>query len=144
MYFKAFISKCGFVKCYKWSEEKWNDIQPSMVTHTQNSCSAFTHPNAHTHTMNTHTHTVHTPGTVGRHFMLQCPGSSWGIGALFKGTSVVVLKVERALNIHYPHLQSLPDQDSNSQPFDYESNSLTLGHDFLLYSDIITHKRNNA
>ncbi len=42
--------------------------------------------------------------------MLRRPGSSWGIGALLKGlTSVVVLKVERALVIHSPHRQFLPD-----------------------------------
>ncbi len=41
---------------------------------------------------------------------LLLPGSSWGFGALLKGlTSVVVLRVERALVIHSPHLQSLPD-----------------------------------
>ncbi len=33
----------------------------------------------------------------GHPFMLRCPGSSWGFGALLKGTSVVVLKVERVL-----------------------------------------------
>ncbi len=32
--------------------------------------------------------------------MLWRPGSSWGFGALLKGTSVVVLKAERALDIH--------------------------------------------
>ncbi len=42
-------------------------------------------------------------------FMLRRPGSSWGFGALLKGTSVVVLRVERALYIHSPHLQFLPD-----------------------------------
>ncbi len=52
--------------------------------------------------------------------------SSWGFGVLLKGTSVGVLKVERALYIHSPHLQFLPDRDSNSQPFDYESDSLTI------------------
>ncbi len=34
---------------------KWRDIKPSMVTHTRNSCSAFTHPSEHTHTPWTHT-----------------------------------------------------------------------------------------
>ncbi len=31
-----------------------------------------------------------------------------------------------------PHLQTLPDRDSNTQPFNYESNSLPLGHDYPL------------
>ncbi len=93
--------------------------------------------------------------------------SSWGFGVLLKGTSVVVLKVERAVGgsvscsrapqswywrwreqlgvrclaqghlsrgieggesaVHsLPHLQFLPARDSNSQPFNYESNSLTI------------------
>ncbi len=58
--------------------------------------------------------------------MLRRPGSSWGFGALLKGTSVVVLKVERALYIHSLHLQFLLARDSNSQPLDYESDSLTI------------------
>ncbi len=62
----------------------------------------------------------------GQPFMLWCPGSSWGFGALLKGTSVVVLRVERALVIHSPHLQFLPARDSNSQPLGYESDSLTI------------------
>ncbi len=33
---------------------------------------------------------------------------------------------ERVLYIHSPHLQFLPAQDTNSQPFDYEANSLTI------------------
>ncbi len=45
--------------------------------------------------------------------------SSWGL----KGTSVVVL---RALYIHSPHLHFLAVRESNSQPLDYESNSLTI------------------
>ncbi len=69
------------------------------------------------------THTVNTHPEQWAAFMLRHPGSSWGFSALLKGTSVVLLKVERALDIHSPHLQSLPDRDSNSQPFDYESDS---------------------
>uniref|UniRef100_A0A8C1UDX5 C-type lectin domain-containing protein n=1 Tax=Cyprinus carpio TaxID=7962 RepID=A0A8C1UDX5_CYPCA len=38
----------------------------------------------------------------------------------------VVLKVERALYIHSPHLQFLPARDSNSQPLDCKSNTLTV------------------
>ncbi len=80
-----------------------------MVTHTRNSCSAFNPSKVHTHSSE-HTHTVNTqPGAVGSHFMLRRPGSSWGLGALLKGTSVVVLRVERVLYIHSPHLQFLLD-----------------------------------
>ncbi len=78
-----------------------------MVTPTLNSCSAFTHPKC-THTQQwTHTHTLWThTRSSGQPFMLRRSGSSWGFGALLKGlTSVVVLKVERALYIHSPHLK---------------------------------------
>ncbi len=90
----------------------------------------------HTHSSeHTHTHHEHTPGAVGRHFYAQRPGISWGFGALLKGTSVVVLRVERALYIHSPTYNSCRTWDSNSQPLDYESNSLTirprLPHDFV-------------
>ncbi len=84
------------------------DLWPSIVTRTRNLCSAF-NPSKCTHTAvsseQTHTHThTHTHRAVGS------PGSSWGFGALLKGlTSVMVLRVERALVIHSPHLQSLPD-----------------------------------
>ncbi len=62
----------------------------------------LTHPSAHsqqwTHTWSSGQPYCGTRGAVG------------GIGALLKGlTSVVVLKVERALVIHSPHRQSLPD-----------------------------------
>ncbi len=62
-----------------------------------------THSSEHTHTPWTHTR------SSGQPFMLRRPGSSWGFGALLKDTSVVVLKEERALNIHSPHLPLLPD-----------------------------------
>ncbi len=97
-----------------------------MVTHTRNLCSAINPSKVHTHS-NEHTHTpwTHTRSS-GQPFMLRRPGSSWGFGVLLKGTSVVVLKVERTLDIHSPHLQSLPARDSSPQPLGYESNSLTI------------------
>ncbi len=65
----------------------FRDIRPSMVTHTRNLCSAFTHPKC-THTaVNTHTPWTHTRSS-GKPFMLRRPGSSWGFGVLLKGTSV--------------------------------------------------------
>ncbi len=75
---------------------------------------------AHTHT---HTHREHTDGAVGSHLC------SWGFDGLLKGTSVVLLKVERVLYIHSPRLQFLPARDSNPQPLGYKSDSLPLGHD---------------
>ncbi len=110
-----------------WISENESDIRPSMVTHIRNLCSTFDPSKVHTHSseQNTHTPWPHTRSS-GQPFMLRRPGSSWGFGALLKGTSVMVLKVERALYIHSPHLQFLPARDLNSQPFDYESDSLTI------------------
>ncbi len=69
--------------------------------------------------------------------MLQRPGSSWGFGALLKDTSVVVLKEERALVIYSPTNNPCRTWDSNPQPLDYKSDSLTirprLPHLFILF-----------
>ncbi len=81
---------------------KESGVWPSMVTHTRNLSSAFNPSKCTLTAVNTH------PEQWAA--MLRRPGSSWGIGALLKGlTSVVVLKVERALVIHSPHRQFLPD-----------------------------------
>ncbi len=81
---------------------KGSGVWPSMVTHTRNLSSAFNPSKCTLTAVNIH------PEQWAA--MLRHPGSSWGIGALLKGlTSVVVLKVERALVIHSPHQQSLPD-----------------------------------
>ncbi len=110
IYFTWRGSPHGAAMLWKW---KWSEsdvtFRPSMVTHTRNLCSAINPSKVRTHTaVNTHTPWTHTRSS-GQPFMLRSPGSSWGFGALLKGTSVVVLRVERALYIHSPHLQSLPD-----------------------------------
>ncbi len=52
---------------------------------------------------------------------------SWGFGALLKGNSVVVLRVERDRWLFTPPTNnSCRYRDSNSQPLDYESDSLTI------------------
>ncbi len=86
----------------KRHEGKGSGVWPSMVTHTWNLSSAFNPSKCTLTAVNTHLEQWAA--------ILRRPGSSWGIGALLKGlTSVVVLKVERALVIHSPHRQSLPD-----------------------------------
>ncbi len=68
---------CGELRklCLIW---KWSDMWPSMVTHTRNSCSAFTRPSAHTQQWtHTHTHREHTPGAVGSHI---CCGTRGAVG----------------------------------------------------------------
>ncbi len=51
------------------------------------------------------------------------PREQLGVRCLAQGYLIVLLRVERALYIHSPHLQYLPARDSNSQPLDYESDS---------------------
>ncbi len=83
----------------------------------------LTHPSANTQqwVVNKHTHTWSSGQPL-----LQCPGSNWGFGVLLEGTSVVVLRVKRALVIHSPTNNSCRTWDSNLQPLDYKSDSLTI------------------
>ncbi len=69
----------------KWSDVTWRDIQPSMVIHTQISCSAFTHLSAHTQQW-THTHTpwTHTRSS-GQPFMRRRSGEQLGVWCLAQG-----------------------------------------------------------
>ncbi len=70
----------------KWKLRwKWRDIQPSMVTHTRNSCSAFNPSNMHTHTaVNTHTPWTHTRSS-GQPFYAAAPGEQLGVRCLAQG-----------------------------------------------------------
>ncbi len=118
--------KMGTSHCFlkKW---KWRDIRPSMVTHTRNLCSAINPSKVHTHSSE-HTHTVNTHPE--QWAAILCCGARGAVGGSVpcsRATSVVVLRVERVLYIHSPHLQFLPARDSNSQPLGYESDSLTIG-----------------
>uniref|UniRef100_A0A8C2BZ62 Immunoglobulin V-set domain-containing protein n=1 Tax=Cyprinus carpio TaxID=7962 RepID=A0A8C2BZ62_CYPCA len=77
--------------CALWRKKKRrHDIQPSMVSHTQNSCTAFrnscnlTHSGERTHARTharTHTHREHTPGAVGSHLC----GEQLGVRCLAQG-----------------------------------------------------------
>ncbi len=103
-----------------WKKRKGKDVTcgqvwwpiPGKCTHTQQ------------WVVNKHAHTdrEHTPGAVGS----QCYGARGAVGglikvggiALLKGlTSIVVLRVEKALDIHSPHLQSLPELRLEPVPF---------------------------
>ncbi len=78
-----------------------------------------THSSEQTHTPWTHT------WSSGQPFMLRRPGSSWGFGALLKGTSVMVLRVEEGT--FTPLIfNSCRSWDSDSQPLGYKSDSLTI------------------
>ncbi len=78
-----------------------------------------------THTaVNTHTPWTHTQSS-GQPFVLRCPGSSWGFSALLQGTSLWYWGWRECSTFTSPH-QFLPAWDSNSQPLDYESDSLII------------------
>ncbi len=98
------------------------------MTHTWNSCSAIFW-SAHTHSNeHTHTHTVNTYPEQWTAIYAEAPGEQLGLHCLAQGLlspQYSVLRMERALYIH-PHLQFLQARDSNSQPLDYESDSLTI------------------
>ncbi len=91
-----------------WSEVKcgevWWPILGICALH-------LTHPSAHTQQrVVNNTHTVNTHPEQWAAIYAAAPGEQLGFGALLKGlTSVMVLKVERALIINSPHLQFLPD-----------------------------------
>ncbi len=78
-----------------------------------------------THPKCTHTHT-HTLLEQWAAINDAAPREKLGFGALLKGTSVVVLRVKRALDIHSPPHNSCRTWDSNSQPLGYKSNSLII------------------
>ncbi len=86
---------------------------------------AVSHSSEHTHTPGTHTQSSEQP------FYAAAPG------ALLKCTSVMVLKVERALDIHSPYLQFQPARDSNPQLSVYESDTLTIRPRLLAKKDPI-------
>ncbi len=94
------VEKQKYIKV-TWHTAKYGDpysesvlcIYPSKCTHTVGNA----------HTLWTHTWIRGQP-------LLRRPGSSWGFGFLLKGTSVGVLRVERALDIHSPNRQTLPTE----------------------------------
>ncbi len=75
--------------------------------------------------VNTHTH-VNTHPEQWAAIYAAAPREQLGARCLDQGHLIVELRVERALYIHSIHLQFLPARDSNPQPFDYKSNSLTI------------------
>ncbi len=75
---------------------------------------------AHTHS--THKHT----GALGSHLCCGARGAVGGSVPCSRAPRRGIEGGESAVNSVPPHLQFLPTQDSNSQPFDYESDSLTI------------------
>ncbi len=92
-----------------------------MVTHTQNSCSAFIPSKVHTHSSE-HTHTVNTHPEQWAAIYAAAPGEQLGVRCLPQGhLSRGIEGGERALDIPPPTIPA--GRDSNSQPLGYESDS---------------------
>ncbi len=128
----------AFLRC---SKNQGKNMWSSMVTHTRNLCSAFNPSkcnNKHSHTPWTHNR------SSGQSFYAATPGEHFGAHALHKGlTSVVVLRVERALDIHSPTYNPCRTWDSNSQPSSYKSDSLSIRPRLLkVVGGINTHSDN--
>ncbi len=100
-----------------------------MVTHTLNLCSAF-NPSKCTHTaVNTHKHSERNQWAT---IYAAAPGE---VRCLAQGSNLSRGIEGGESTVHsLPHLQSPPNLDSNLEPFDYEYDSLPLGHDFQLWS----------
>ncbi len=76
--------------------------------------------------MNTLTHREHTPRAVGSHL---CCSARWAVGVQYLAQGHFSRGIEDGESAGHSlplHLQFLPAQDSNKQPLDYESNSLTI------------------
>ncbi len=91
-------------------KRKWSDTQPSTVTHTRNSCSAFTHPSAHTEQW-THTHTENTHPEQWAAIYAAAPGEQLGVLVPCSRAprSGGLWGWRERCTIHPPHLQFLPD-----------------------------------
>ncbi len=97
-----------------------------MVTHTRNLCSAINPSKVHTHSSE-HTHTVNTHPEQWAAIYTAAPGEQLGVRCLAQRHLSCGIKGWRErCTFTPPHLQSLPARDSNSQPLDYESDSLTI------------------
>ncbi len=99
---------------------KWRDTRPSMVTHTRNSCSAFNPSKVHTHS------SEHTHGAVGSELCCGARGAVGGSMPCSRAPQSWYWGWRERCTFTPPTYNSCRTWDSNSQPLDYESDSLTI------------------
>ncbi len=97
-----------------------------MVTHTRNWCSAF-NPSKCTHTAvsSEHTHCEHTPGAVGSH----CSSARGAVGGSVpysRAPQSWYWRRRERCSFTIPTFNPCRTWDSNPQPLDYKSDSLTI------------------
>ncbi len=79
----------------------------------------------HTHSSE-HTHTVNTHPKQWAAIYAAAPGEQLGVRSLVQGHLSRGIEGGESAGYSLPYLQFLPACDSNSQPLDYESDSLTI------------------
>ncbi len=125
--------ECGFIEMplglvwlwlkVTWHTAKYGDPYSEFVLCIYGH---LTHPKC-THTaMNTHTHHEHTPGAVGSHLCCGVRGAVGGSVPCLREPQSWYWGWRELLYIHSPTNNSCRTWDSNSQPLDYESDSLTI------------------
>ncbi len=90
-----------------------------LVTHTQNLCSTF-------NSEHTHTHREHTPGEVGSHLCCGPRGAVGGSVSCSRAPQSWYWRWRERCTFTAPPYNSSQTWDSNLQPLDYESDSLTI------------------
>ncbi len=100
-----------------------------MVTHNLNFCSAINPSKVHIHSSEC-THTVNTHPEQWAAIYAAAPGEQLGVRCLAQGHLSCGIEGGESAVHSLSHLQFLPARNSSSQPLDYESDCLTLGHDF--------------
>ncbi len=101
------------------------NVNVSMVTHTRNWSSAF-NPSKCTHTASSeHTHCEHAPGAVGSH----CSSARGAIGGSVpcsRAPQSWYWRWRECCSFTIPTFNPCRTWDSNPQPLDYKSDSLTI------------------
>ncbi len=119
-----------YVPIHGYVRNMSSSFHPSKCTHTAVS-SEHTHSSTHTAVSSEHTHTNTVNTHVGSHLFLWRAGICWGIGALLKGlTSIIVLRVEESTGHSLPP-PTIPasTETRTRRPLGYKSDSQALGHD---------------
>ncbi len=109
-----------YLNNWKW---KWRDIWPSIVTHTQNSCSAINLSQVHTQQW-THTHTGKTHPEQWAAIYAAAPREQLGVRCLAQGH--LSRGIEGGESAVHSLLTYNPCRTWDSQRLDYKYDSLTI------------------
>ncbi len=124
--FQPQLKKKIYIYKKKKKKKKICDVLSSMVTHTRNWSSAF-NPSKCTHTAvsSERTHCEHAPGAVGSH----CSSARGAIGGSVpcsRAPQSWYWRWRECCSFTIPTFNPCRTWDSNPQPLDYKSDSLTI------------------